>query len=75
MTPWRRATDCDGIVSFDGETVTCFLRDRCIYGMDIAPDGHVWLQGGEPGEVPRQHGSPTTIHTYVITPEAISGTE
>lgn len=70
----RPGTPCDGIARFDGEALTYFLRERCVHAMDIGPDGHVWLQAGEPGEYRRQHGSATTIHTFVITSEALPGT-
>ena len=38
---------CDGVAHFDGETTTRFLRDFCIFSMDIAPDGTLWLQAAK----------------------------
>ena len=62
-------TECDGIATFDGRAMTYYLRDLCIYAMDIAPDGTVWLQAGayraEPGESLGEW-RPGPIHTYVI---------
>ena len=72
----RTGTLCDGIATFDGETVTRFLRRMCIYAMDIAPDGTVWLQAGRWGAsgqaLRRQQTGP--INTYVITPESVAAT-
>jgi hypothetical protein len=39
--------------------------------MDVAPDGSVWLQAGEPRDDPSL-GRDVPIHTYVITPEAVA---
>jgi hypothetical protein len=78
---WERTgTECDGIANFDGETVTYFMRDTCIYAMDVAPDGTVWLQAGEhrPDTASGQgrgDGQPVPVHTYVVTPEAVMTTE
>jgi hypothetical protein len=33
-----------GVVNFDGDAVRHFLRDLCVYEMDVAPDGSLWLQ-------------------------------
>ena len=66
-------TECDGVASFDGEKLTRHLRDTCIYAMEVAPDGNVWLQGGE-WFVGRSLG-PGPVSTYVITTEAVAGAE
>jgi hypothetical protein len=63
-------TECDGVASFDGVMLNRFLRDSCIYAMDIAPNGAVWLQAGPSPENP-----PNTVHTYVITPEAAAAAD
>lgn len=61
---------CDGVAAFDGESLDHFLRDMCIFAMDVAPDGHVWLQAGLDDAT-----RPIVMHTYVITPEAVVATE
>jgi len=81
---------CDGVANVDGDTVRYFLRDHCVYAMDIAPDGSVWLQAGENQGDPsllwtsEMTDAPVDIllaqlsfpvHTYVITPEAVAVTE
>ena len=78
----RTGTACDGIASFDGEAVAYFLRDTCIYAMDLAPDGTVWLQAGDDYGDARARGWREDgrgrfgpIHTYVITPDAVAATE
>ena len=63
--PIGEDTECDGIADFDGKTVTSFLRDSCIFAMDIGTDGTVWLQAGDKAR-------PDRIETYVITPEAVA---
>ena len=35
---------CDGVAHFDGSTWTRYLRDTCIFSMDVAPDGTLWVQ-------------------------------
>jgi hypothetical protein len=60
-------SDCDGVANFDGETVRRYLRGMCIYAMDVAPDGAVWLQGAQPA-----YDEPPPIDTYVIAPEAVA---
>ncbi len=76
LTPegdWQRAnTDCDGVTSFDGQTWTGFLSGECIYGLDAAEDGTLWLLAGRPE---RDGDRPGDSHTYVITPEAVAATE
>jgi hypothetical protein len=42
----------------------------CIYAMDVAPDGAVWLQGRLPTTDDTQ-----PIDTYVITPQAVAAVE
>ena len=68
-------TECDGVANFDGEAVTSFLPGMCIYAMDLAPDGRVWLQAGEPLQGPWKRNTGLRIHTYVITAEAAAGAE
>jgi len=64
--------ECDGVASFDGEAWDRYLRGICIYAMDVAPDGNVWLQAG----VMRHAGSGfEPVEVYVITPEAVAATE
>jgi hypothetical protein len=64
--------ECDGIANFDGEVWDRYLPGICIYAMDVAPDGSIWLQGG----VMRRAGSGfEPVETYVITTEAVAGTE
>lgn len=78
---WERTgTECDGVANFDGESLTYYLRDICIYAMDIGQDGRVWLQAGENRADVASGQSlgdvrPGPIHTYVITPEAVAGAE
>jgi hypothetical protein len=63
-------TPCDGVANFDGESLAQLLRDACIFAMDVAPDGHVWLVAGSFGGTGGDR-----MHTYVITPEAVAATE
>jgi hypothetical protein len=76
----RTGSECDGVANFDGEAITYFLRDTCIFAMDLAPDGTVWLQAGEyRADVASGQGlgdaQPGPIRTYVVTPEAVAATE
>ena len=64
----RSDTECDGVASFDGAAWTHYLRDHCIYAMDIAPDGTVWVQAGERPT----HQDFGAVATYVIRPEAVA---
>jgi hypothetical protein len=64
----RTGRACDGLANFDGQAVRYFLRDTCIFAMDMASDGTVWLQAGESAR-------PGPIDTYVITPEAVVAAE
>ena len=64
---------CDGVVSFDGRAVAHYLRGHCITAMDVAPDGAVWLRGGEFTDDWDRPVDPSD--TYVITPEAVVGAE
>ena len=58
---------CTGVIRFDGLGLQRYLLpgmaagDFCLDGMDIAPDGSVWLM--------------TEVDLYVITPEAVAATE
>jgi hypothetical protein len=63
-------SDCDGVANFDGQAVRRHLRGMCIYAMDVAPDGAVWLQGRLPTTDDTQ-----PIDTYVITPQAVAAVE
>jgi hypothetical protein len=77
--------DCDGIGRFDGETLDRYLPGTCIYAMDIAPDGSVWLQAGEyefpemptperPSTEGLRPGGPLSdVRTYVIRPAGTEG--
>jgi hypothetical protein len=70
--------DCRGVTRFDEGGARHFLGDLCVYAMDVAPDGKVWLQAGEVWEVgsrDRIYDSLGPTHTYVITPEAVAATE
>ncbi len=63
---WVRRGDAkdlpfDGIARFDGSTWHYFLAGHDVGDWDVAPDGSVWL---------RADGA-----LYVITPEAVAGTE
>jgi hypothetical protein len=73
---------CRGLASFDGERWREYLADRCIYAMDIAPDGRVWTLAGTreswPGvwteEMVLPGGSSPTgpVELYVIDPGVAS---
>jgi hypothetical protein len=56
---------CGGAAHYDGTTWTSYLGDSCIRDLAIAPDGSAWLRAD----------SGTSVATYVITPEAVAGTE
>lgn len=56
---------CDGLARFDGESWDPFLAGRCIWDLDLAPDGSVWVVASAPGFA-------SEIDTYVITPEAVA---
>ena len=51
---------CGGVAHFDGTTWTSHLVEACIGDLAIARDGSVWLLGDD---------------LYVITPEAVAGTD
>jgi hypothetical protein len=55
--------ECDGVVSFDGATWQRFLRGACVYDLDVAQDGSVWVQAG------RADGRQDAVDTYVIRPK------
>ena len=71
----QTGTRCDGVANFDGESLVRFMRDTCIYAMDVAPDGSVWLQAGEGPWRGGNAGPIPPIYTYVITPEAVAATD
>jgi hypothetical protein len=82
VNPYRQAEEsdgCDGLATFDGRNWSAFLERQCIFSMDISPDGSVWVQatgtGIEPWDLEDIGDSPNPIHLYVITPEAVAGTE
>jgi hypothetical protein len=62
-----------GVAHFDGVTWSRYLQGRCIDLMDIAADGSVWLLASEPGA--RTDHPLVETDVYVITPEAVAGTE
>jgi hypothetical protein len=55
-----------GATYFDGTTWTSYLVGFCIEDFAVAPDGSVWV--GADGRAGR-------LDLYVITPEAVAGTE
>jgi hypothetical protein len=66
---WVNATDesrrtCDGLARFDGESWNPFLAGRCIWDIDFAPDGSVWVVASAPDFA-------SEVDTYVVTPEAV----
>ena len=68
----RSQLRCQGIGRLDGATLRRYLPGRCIYALDIGPDGAVWLQAGEVTtwlEDDRVPVTPYTVDTYVIIPE------
>ena len=67
-----------GLARFDGETWDWYLDGTFIEDIDIAPDGTVWavandLATGSQDQPLREQAGMTA--TYVITPEAVAGTE
>jgi len=71
--PSRSEDGCQGVSRFDGRTWGRYLPGMCVHwlgGMDIAPDGSVWLvaRSGPPGSE-----NPSSL--YVITPEAVAASE
>jgi hypothetical protein len=70
MTPRADPSEsgaCDGLAHFDGTTWTRYLHGRCVYGLDVAPDGTVWVQAGEWDQVT----PPRPMEIYVIPPRAL----
>ena len=70
--------DCRGVSRFDESGPRHFLGDLCVYAMDVAPDGKVWLQAGEVRDVGSMDLSSESLgpaHAYVITPEAVAAAE
>jgi hypothetical protein len=61
---------CDGLARFDGETWQSFFSGSCISDLDFAPDGSIWVVAQE-----GQGWENRTVHTYVITPEAVAASE
>jgi hypothetical protein len=69
-----QTTVCAGVSNFDGVTLRRYLPDLCVYAMDVALDGSVWVLAGEwpEGSDPSEAGQ---IRTYVITPETMAAHE
>ena len=61
-------TECDGVANFDGASLVRFLRETCIYALDVAPDGSVWLQAGPAG---KGHEGPDVL-TYAVGATAVA---
>jgi len=59
----------DGVARFDGETWSRLLQGRCVEAMDIAADGSVWLLAS------KSDARYPLAHVFVITPEAVAGTQ
>ena len=60
---------CGGVTHFDGTTWTSYLVETCMHDFAIAPDGSVWLGANAYGD------GASLLHLYVITPEAVAGTQ
>ena len=70
---WANWTGRGGISRFDGRTWVRYLPRTFVGGMDVAPDGSMWLiarDRQEPGEPPDDSQS-----LYVITPKAVPASE
>ena len=70
---WANWTGRGGISRFDGRTWVRYLPGTFVGGMDVAPDGSMWLiarDRQEPGEPPDDSQS-----LYVITPKAVPASE
>ena len=67
-------SSCGGVANFDGSTWTGYLTSLCVHDLDIAPDGAVWVRAGT---FERRGGFEywDSPDLYVITPEAVAGTE
>ena len=71
---WPRRSQEDwgqGVSRFDGQTWVRYLPGMYVHwfgGMDIAPDGSVWVLASEGAGVDPQR-------LYVITPEAVETSE
>ena len=67
LTDFSPDDDANRVSRFDGESWSHYLEDLCIYAIDAARDGSIWLQAG----VPKYEDQTAQVfHTYVITPEA-----
>jgi len=72
----EEAIRCVGISRFDGLAWEQHLPGECIGDMDIAPDGSVWLIAWEgPYNMSGWPADGAGPNLYVITPEAVAGTE
>lgn len=65
MTGTPRHGFCDGVSHFDGTTWTHYLAGQCVYTMDSAPDGSLWLQASSSTDILALG----TTWTYLIRPE------
>jgi hypothetical protein len=65
----------DGLARFDGQSWTWYLRGNFIEDVGIASDGTVWVQANNAVDPRLEDGQDASIHTYVITPEAVAVTE
>jgi len=76
-TGWtdRSDGDCEGVNRFDGQTWMRYLPGMCPSGVDIAPDGSVWLVAREWDDCEAAQGPEPGPYLYVITPEAMTATE
>jgi hypothetical protein len=72
----EQATDCQGLLRFDGERWQRYAQGTCLYNpftvgdhLHIGPDGSIWaLASTDPAN---DHA----FDLYVITPEAVAATE
>ena len=62
-----------GISRFDGQTWMRYLPGMAALGMDIAPDGSVWVVARESYDYVAAQGPAPEANLYVITPEAVAG--
>ena len=62
---------CRGLRSFDGTTWRRYLDGRCVWDLDVAPDGSVWVIEGLLGKSSSPHW---VGDTFVIRPESAAAT-
>ncbi|MFO7532041.1 MAG: hypothetical protein R6W93_06235 [Candidatus Limnocylindrales bacterium] len=66
--PTRAVRGCHGVYRFDGTTWSHVLEGQCVYSIDVAPNGWVWLRAAPDlghGEGP--------VDLYAISPDASAG--